>query len=164
MCLSTVYNQKNEKLAGNVAAVRAENGRVIFTDILGISAAVEGTIDSIDLMENLIYNELRLRGYSVDVGEVLQNYKDKEGNSRRKNLEVDFVCNRGFNRYYIQSAYTIPSPEKMKQELNSLRSINDEFKKIVIVGGMEPTYKNEDGILILNVFDFLLNPEDSLKI
>lgn len=116
------------------------------------------------LMENLIYNELRLRGYSVDVGEVLQNYKDKEGNSRRKNLEVDFVCNRGFNRYYIQSAYTIPSPEKMKQELNSLRSINDEFKKIVIVGGMEPTYKNEDGILILNVFDFLLNPEDSLKI
>lgn len=116
------------------------------------------------LMENLIYNELRLRGYSVDVGEVLQNYKDKEGNSRRKNLEVDFVCNRGFNRYYIQSAYIIPSPEKMKQELNSLRSINDEFKKIVIVGGMEPTYKNEDGILILNVFDFLLNPEDSLKI
>ncbi len=95
------------------------------------------------LMENLIYNELRMRGYSVDVGQVTQNTKNENGISERKQLEVDFVCNRGQDRIYIQSAYALPSEEKTQ--------------KVVIVGGMQPTFRNDDGILILNIFDFLLN-------
>ena len=109
------------------------------------------------LMENLIYNELRIRGLSVDVGEVVVNTKDENGVSRRKNLEVDFVCNRGFRRCYIQSALALPTPEKMEQECASLRRITDSFQKIVIVGGLAPTYQTDDGILILNIFDFLLD-------
>lgn len=114
------------------------------------------------LMENLIYNELRIRGLSVDVGEVTMNIKDESGISRRKQAEVDFVCNRGFKRYYIQSALALPTQEKIDQEFNSLRRIKDSFQKTVIVGGLAPTYQNDDGILILNVFDFLLN-ENSLS-
>ena len=109
------------------------------------------------LMENLIYNELRMRGYSVDVGQVTQNTKNENGISERKQLEVDFVCNRGQDRIYIQSAYALPSEEKTKQELRSLEQIKDSFLKVVIVGGMQPTFRNDDGILILNIFDFLLN-------
>ena len=109
------------------------------------------------LMENLIYNELRMRGYSVDVGQVTQNTKNANGISERKQLEVDFVCNRGQDRIYIQSAYALPSEEKTKQELRSLEQIKDSFLKVVIVGGMQPTFRNDDGILILNIFDFLLN-------
>ena len=109
------------------------------------------------LMENLIYNELRMRGYSVDVGQVTQNTKNANGKSERKQLEVDFVCNRGQDRIYIQSAYALPSEEKTKQELRSLEQIKDSFLKVVIVGGMQPTFRNDDGILILNIFDFLLN-------
>ena len=109
------------------------------------------------LMENLIYNELRMRGYSVDVGQVTQNTKNANGKSERKQLEVDFVCNRGQDRIYIQSAYALPSEEKTKQELRSLKQIKDSFQKVVIVGGMQPTFRNDDGILILNIFDFLLN-------
>lgn len=109
------------------------------------------------LMENLIYNELRIRGLSVDVGEVVVNTKDENGISRRKNLEVDFVCNRGFRRCYIQSALALPTTEKMEQECASLRRISDSFQKIVIVGGLAPTYQTDDGILILNIFDFLLD-------
>ena len=109
------------------------------------------------LMENLIYNELRMRGYSVDVGQVIQNTKNKKGISERKQLEVDFVCNRGQDRIYIQSAYALPSEEKTEQELRSLKQIKDSFQKVVIVGGMQPTFRNDDGILILNIFDFLLN-------
>ncbi|MBW4757385.1 ATP-binding protein [Prevotella histicola] len=109
------------------------------------------------LMENLIYNELRMRGYSVDVGQVTQNTKNENGISERKQLEVDFVCNRGQDRIYIQSAYALPSEEKTEQELRSLKQIKDSFQKVVIVGGMQPTFRNDDGILILNIFDFLLN-------
>lgn len=109
------------------------------------------------LMENLIYNELRIRGYSVDVGQVIQNTKNEKGISERKQLEVDFVCNRGQDRIYIQSAYALLSEEKTEQELRSLKQIKDSFLKVVIVGGMQPTFRNDDGILILNIFDFLLN-------
>ena len=109
------------------------------------------------LMENLIYNELRMRGYSVDVGQVTQNTKNENGISERKQLEVDFVCNREQDRIYIQSAYALPSEEKTEQELRSLKQIKDSFQKVVIVGGMQPTFRNDDGILILNIFDFLLN-------
>ena len=109
------------------------------------------------LMENLIYNELRMRGYSVDVGQVTQNTKNENGISERKQLEVDFVCNRGQDRIYIQSAYALPSEEKTEQELRSLKQIKDSFQKVVIVGGMQPTFRNDDGMLILNIFDFLLN-------
>lgn len=109
------------------------------------------------LMENLIYNELRMRGYSVDIGQVVQNTKNEKGISERKQLEVDFVCNRGQDRIYIQSAYALLSEEKTEQELRSLKQIKDSFLKVVIVGGMQPTFRNDDGILILNIFDFLLN-------
>lgn len=109
------------------------------------------------MMENLIYNELRLRGYSVDVGQVTVNTRNDKGVSERRQLEVDFVCNKGYERLYIQSAFALPTIEKQQQEFNSLKRINDSFQKIVIVGGMQPTYRNDDGILILNVFDFLLN-------
>lgn len=109
------------------------------------------------LMENLIYNELRLRGYSVDVGQVNVFTKNEKGKTERRQLEVDFVCNQGDRRLYIQSALNIDSEDKQNQELTSLKKIDDNFQKVVIVGGMQPTYRNNDGILILNIFDFLLN-------
>ena len=111
-------------------------------------------------MENLIYNELRLRGYSVDVGQVTVNTRNEHGVSERRQLEVDFVCNKGYERVYIQSAFALPTIEKQQQEFNSLKHINDGFQKVVIVGGMQPTYRNDDGILILNIFDFLLGKVD----
>lgn len=107
------------------------------------------------LMENLIYNELRMRGYSVDVGQVTLNEKNTDGVSERKQFEIDFVCNKGYNRIYIQSAFAMPSEEKRNQELNSLKRINDGFQRMIIVGGLQPTYRNEDGIWIANIFDFL---------
>ncbi|MDR0939606.1 MAG: ATP-binding protein [Mediterranea sp.] len=113
------------------------------------------------LMENLLYNELRVRGFSVDVGEVVYNYKDAQGKSNRQRLEVDFVCNQGFKRYYIQSAFDMPTQAKVEQELNSLSRIKDNFQKMIIVGGLAPTYQNDEGVILMNVFDFLLN-EDSL--
>lgn len=108
------------------------------------------------LMENLIFNELRIRGYSVDVGRLTIFNKNADGKSERKHLEVDFVCNKGYERVYIQSAFALPTVEKQQQELNSLKRISDSFQKVVIVGGMQPTYRNDDGILILNIFDFLM--------
>lgn len=109
------------------------------------------------LMENMIYNELRIRGYSVDVGQVTVNTRNDAGISERKNLEVDFVCNKGYDRVYIQSAFALLSLDKQEQEFNSLRRIDDSFQKVVIVGNMQPTYRNDDGILVLNIYDFLLN-------
>lgn len=111
------------------------------------------------LMENLIYNELRLRGYSVDVGQVILNTKNKEGKSERKLLEVDFVCNQGDRRIYIQSSFSMDTETKKDQEFESLRKIDDSFQKVVIVGGMQPTYRNDEGILIMNIYDFLLGKE-----
>ena len=111
------------------------------------------------LLENLIYNELRIKGYSVDVGQVTLNTKNEEGKSQRKYLEVDFVCNRGYNRIYIQSAYSLNTQEKMNQDLQSLLNIKDNFQKVIITYGLQPTYMNEDGILIMNIFDFLMKDD-----
>lgn len=115
------------------------------------------------LLENAIYNELRLRGYSVDVGQIPIFTIREDGKRQRSTLEVDFVCNLGYKRCYIQSAYALPTEDKMKQEFNSLLRIKDSFKKIVIVGTPTPTYQNEEGILTMNIYDFLMNP-DSLNI
>lgn len=109
------------------------------------------------LMENAIYNELRLRGLSVDVGQIVIQKSVKDGKRQRSTLEVDFVCNQGYKRYYIQSAYALPTEEKKEQKLNSLLKINDSFPKIVIVGTPTPTYQTEEGITIMNVYDFLMN-------
>lgn len=108
-------------------------------------------------MENIIYNELIARNFNVDVGIITANGKDNDGKSVRKQLEVDFVCNKGSKRYYIQSAFSIPDREKMEQESNSLLRIDDSFKKIIVVKDLPaPTY-TEDGILVISVYDFLLN-------
>lgn len=108
-------------------------------------------------MENVIYNELLSRGYYVDVGVVTIQQRDSAGKMMRKQLEVDFVCNKGSKRYYIQSAYSMPTAEKMEQEQRSLVKIDDSFKKIIITKDTPtPTY-NEAGILVMNVYDFLLN-------
>lgn len=109
------------------------------------------------LLENVIYNELRIRGYNVDVGVVGINNKDKS----KKMLEVDFVCNKVDRRIYIQSALSLPDEEKLNQEQNSLLNIGDSFKKIIITRDLRKTHYTDKGILIMNVLDFLLN-ENSL--
>lgn len=113
------------------------------------------------IMENIIYNELKIMGFNVDVG-VVDYRKDVDGKSVRMQAEVDFVCNKADRRYYIQSAFSIPDREKMLQEQNSLTRINDSFKKIIIVKDAIKTHYNDDGVLILNLFDFLLE-ENSLE-
>ncbi len=114
------------------------------------------------IMENVVYNELKLRGYSVDVGVVETNLK-VDGVSQRKQLEVDFVANMGNRRYYIQCAYRMSDEEKRKQEQASLLGINDAFKKIVIVGDEALTGYNEQGILVASLSDFLIDPEKTLN-
>lgn len=109
------------------------------------------------LMENLIYNELRLRGYSVDVGVVVHNGKNPEGKSERKQLEVDFVCNRGHERHYIQSAYRLPDSDKLRQETESLTRLRDGFQRLLIVGDHTKRYTTPQGIEVVNIYDFLLN-------
>ena len=109
-------------------------------------------------MENVIYNELRMRGYSVDVGVVPIAEKDKDGKVVRKALEVDFVCNLGSARYYIQSAYSLPDEAKRNQEIRPFRKIDDSFKKIVVTKDIVPTHYDENGILTVNIYEFLLNP------
>ena len=118
-------------------------------------------IEETHLMENLIYNELRRRGFSVDVGEVTINEQTGDGKKIRKQLEVDFVCNQGFKRYYVQSVFSIADDEKREQELKSLRQIKDSFQKIVITGSDSPRYQNDDGILFMSIYDFLTR--DSLN-
>jgi predicted AAA+ superfamily ATPase len=115
------------------------------------------------IMENIIYNELRMREYNVDVGMVTQYSKGENAKTERHVFEVDFVCNKGYKRYYIQSALEIATEEKRQQELNSLLRIDDGFKKIVIVGGISPTYQDDKGILYLNIYDFLMN-DNSLNL
>lgn len=114
-------------------------------------------VEKTHLMENAIYNELRTRGMAVDVGEVIWNTKDEDGKKIRKILEVDFVCNQGYKRAYIQSAFSIPDDTKRDQELQSLRRIDDSFQKVVIIGDHSPRYQNEDGILFIDIYDFLLD-------
>lgn len=109
-------------------------------------------------MENVIYNELRMRGYNVDIGVVPIVEKDNDGKTIRKQLEVDFICNLGSRRYYIQSAYSIPDDEKRTQETRPLIKIDDSFKKIVVTRDIVPTQYDEQGILTINVYDFLLDP------
>ena len=114
-------------------------------------------------MENVIYNELRMRGYHVDVGVVPIAEKDAEGKATRKQLEVDFVCNLGSSRYYIQSAYSLPDEAKRAQEIRPFRKIDDSFKKIIITKDVVPPYYDEYGILTLNIYDFLLDPKSIEK-
>ena len=109
-------------------------------------------------MENIIFNELLIRGFNVDVGVVEHSVRDETGSIVRKKLEVDFVCNRGNQRYYIQSAFAIPDREKMEQEQNSLVRIGDSFKKIIVVKERVKLWRNENGIVIMNIMDFLLKP------
>ena len=108
-------------------------------------------------MENVIYNELRMRGYSVDVGVVPIAEKDLEGKVNRRQLEVDFVCNKGSERIYIQSAWRMPDAEKMEQEKRSLRLVDDSFRKLLIVGEHTKQWSDENGIQIMSIYDFLLD-------
>jgi len=110
------------------------------------------------MMENVIYNELRVRGYNVDVGIVPLVSRDKDGRQNRTQLEIDFVCNLGSKRYYIQSAYRMQDEEKVRQEEASLRRVNDSFKKIVFLGEDIIVRRNEAGITTIGIYEFLLNP------
>ena len=117
-------------------------------------------IEETHLMENVIYNELLIRGYNVDVGVVDHYYTDKDNQRKQKKLEVDFLCNQSSNRVYIQSALSLPDKAKMEQEQSSLIRIKDSFRKIIIVKeGI--SHNNEDGIYIMNLFDFLLNQNNA---
>ena len=109
------------------------------------------------IMENIIYNELLIRGFAVDVGVVEHAERDEQGTVRRKHLEVDFVCNRGNRRYYVQSAFSIPDREKMQQEQESLVRIDDSFKKIIVVKDRTKLWRNERGIVVMGIMDFLLD-------
>lgn len=114
-------------------------------------------------MENIIFNELKIRGFNVDVGVIVQYDTNEKGNSIRKQLEIDFVCNKGSKRYYIQSAYAIPDQAKMEQEQRSLMLTGDFFKRIIITKDTPAPHYNENGVLIMSVYDFLLD-ENSLDI
>jgi predicted AAA+ superfamily ATPase len=116
-------------------------------------------IEQTHSMENVIYNELRHRGYNVDVGVVTVAEKDENGSIRRKALEVDFVCNLGSEQVYIQSAFSIPDAEKRRQEIRPFRKIDDSFRKIIVTKDIVPMQYDDYGILTMNVYDFLLNKE-----
>lgn len=118
-------------------------------------------IEETHSMENIIFNELKMRGFNVDVGVIVQYDTNDKGNSIRKQLEIDFVCNQGSKRYYIQSAYAIPNQAKMEQEQRSLMLTGDFFKRFIITKDTPAPYYNESGVLIMSVYDFLLN-ENSL--
>lgn len=113
-------------------------------------------------MENVIFNELKIRGFNVDVGVITLNTTNENGNGTRKQLEIDFVCNKGSKRYYIQSAYAIPGQAKMEQEQRSLILTGDFFKRIIITKDAPAPYYNDNGVLIMSIYDFLLNT-DSLE-
>lgn len=115
------------------------------------------------LMENMIYNELKIRGFNVDVGVVPIVTKDENGKQQRSSLEVDFVCNLGSKRYYIQSAYRMESDEKIRQERASLLRVDDSFKKIIVIGEESPVIRDEYGITTLGIYDFLLK-DNSLEL
>lgn len=115
------------------------------------------------LMENLIYNELRIRGFNVDVGVVPVVTRNNEGKQQRSQLEVDFVCNSGSRRYYIQSAFRMETDEKIKQERASLLKVDDSFKKIIVIGEETPIIRDESGITTMGIHDFLLK-ENSLEL
>ena len=109
------------------------------------------------LMENIVYNELLFRGYKVDIGEIEITEKNQIGKMTEKKLEVDFIINKGSKRYYIQSAYDMPTEQKRQQEEKSLLNIKDSFKKIIIVQGISKPYYDDNGIMIIGLKNFLLD-------
>lgn len=110
------------------------------------------------IMENVIYNEMRMRGWLVDVGNIFHRFRNEAGKQQRVTLEVDFVCNKGSERIYIQSAYKMLDMEKMEQEKRSLKLVDDSFRKIIVVGEHTKSWSDEKGIQIVSIYDFLLNP------
>ena len=120
-------------------------------------------VEETHLMENIIYNELRVRGFSVDVGVVMKRKRTKAGVQEKKQLEIDFIANQGSRRYYIQSAFSIPDEEKRKQEKASLINVGDSFKKIIVVKDVVKPWHDDDGILTISLYDFLLD-EKSLEL
>jgi len=150
------YDIKGRKYVG-------ANLKYYFTDIGLRNARLNfRQQETTHIMENIVYNELLIRGYNVDVGIVEIFGKNGEGKTTRKQLEVDFVVNQGSQRYYIQVAYDMSSEEKQAQEFNSLRNIPDSFKKIVIVNGTKKPWRNDEGFVIMGMKYFLLNA-DSLE-
>ncbi|WP_295765864.1 ATP-binding protein [uncultured Holdemanella sp.] len=149
------YNVKGRKYIGTPL-------KYYFEDV-GLRNARLGfrQVEQTHLMENIIYNELKSRGYSVDVGVVEKREVDSNGKEKKKQLEIDFIANLGSKRYYIQSAYSMPTEEKRKQEKASLISVKDSFKKIILVKDVVKISRDEDGIMMMNIYDFLLN-KDSL--
>lgn len=145
------YNIKGKKYINTLA-------KYYFSD-LGVRNALLGfrQQEETHIMENIIYNELRIRGFHVDVGMVEVREADKSGKAVRKQLEVDFVVNQGSQRYYIQSAFAMPTREKEAQESASLLRINDSFKKIIVVKDDIKPKRNENGILTIGLMDFLLD-------
>ena len=109
-------------------------------------------------MENVVFNELCIRGFNVDVGVVPVVNADEAGRQYRSQLEIDFVCNQGSRRYYVQSAYRMVSEEKRQQERASLLKVNDSFKKIIVTGEEGLVHRSEEGITTMSICDFLLNP------
>lgn len=159
--LESFITQKSERYDIKGRKYIGTPSKYYYTD-LGLRNALLNfrQFEETHLMENAIYNELIYRGYKVDVG-VVEIRVDENGKKVRKHLEVDFVINKGSKRYYIQSAYALPDREKIEREQASLTKISDSFKKIIITGGNKPVWRNEQGITIMGIFDFLLN-EDSL--
>lgn len=149
------YNVKGRKYIGTPL-------KYYFEDV-GLRNARLGfrQVEQTHLMENIIYNELRSRGYSVDVGVVEKREVDLNGKEKKKQLEIDFIANLGSKRYYIQSAYSMPTEEKRIQEKDSLIGVKDSFKKIILVKDVVKISRDEDGIMTMNIYDFLLN-KDSL--
>lgn len=149
------YNVKGRKYIGTPL-------KYYFEDV-GLKNARLGfkQVEETHLMENIIYNELRSRGYSVDVGVVEKRERDERGKEIKKQLEIDFIANLGSNRYYIQSAFSMPTEQKRIQEKASLVNVKDSFKKIILVKDVMKVSHDEDGIVTMSVYDFLLN-ENSL--
>ncbi len=147
------YNIKGKKYINTLA-------KYYFTD-MGLRNALLGfrQLGQTHLMENIIYNELLFRGYSVDVGMVELATTDKNGKFIRKQFEVDFVVNDSDQRYYIQSAFAIPDEEKKRQETAPFRNIHDSFKRVVVVEDDITPYRDENGDLFVGLFDFLLDPD-----
>lgn len=135
-------------------------GKYYFSD-LGIRNALLGFRQQEEnhIMENIIYNELRIRGFHVDVGTVEERTTDKNNKTIRRQYEVDFVANQGSKRYYIQSAFTLPDEAKVRQETASLTRIDDSFKKIIVVKDDIMPKRDENGIVTIGIMDFLLHPD-----
>lgn len=151
------YDVKGRKYIGTET-------KYYFTD-MGLRNSILGfrQIEETHIMENILYNELRYRGYNVDVGMVEVIERNSDGKQERKRLEVDFVANQGSRRYYIQSAFRMEDDDKVKHEKKSLISIPDSFKKVIITKDRIASYHDNDGILRIGLFDFLMNP-DSLDL